>query len=92
MLKNWLDAVRKCKKKPNYGMRSLDTVLEERALNKLELTGPLIDGFLCVLGKVIYAKLGRSCNTGLMPPQNLYVPYIISCATSLILLLVMAGS
>ena len=75
--KLWLDAVWKCKKKPNYGMRNLDAVLEERASNKLELTGPLIDGFLCVLGKAIYAKLGRSRNTGLMPPVNLYVPYNI---------------
>ena len=58
-------------------MRNLDAALEERASNKLELTGPLIDGFLCVLGRAIYAKLGRSRNTGLMPPVNLYVPYNI---------------
>ena len=75
--KLWLDAVWKCKEKPNYGMRNLDAILEERASNKLELTGPLIDGFLRELGKAIHAKLGRSRNTGLMPPVRLFVPYAI---------------
>jgi hypothetical protein len=75
--KLWLDAVWKCEEKPNYGMRNLDAILEERASNKLELTGPLIDGFLCEVGKAIHAKLGRSRNTGLMPPARLFVPYNI---------------
>ncbi len=44
-------------------MRNLDAILEERASNKLELTGPLIDGFLCEVEKAIYAKLERSCCT-----------------------------
>ena len=39
--KVWLDAVWHCKNKPNYGMRDLelDPIFEERASNKLELTG-----------------------------------------------------
>ena len=32
--------------KPNYEMRDLDPILEERASNKFKLTGPLIDGYL----------------------------------------------
>ena len=67
--KLWLDAVWKCKEKPNYGMCNIDAILEERASNKLELTGPLIDGFLCEVGK---AKLGRSRST-----VRLFVPYTI---------------
>ncbi len=58
-------------------MRDLDPILEERALNKFELTGLLIDSFLCELGKSSYSKLGRSRNTGLMPPVKLFVPYNI---------------
>ena len=72
-----LDAVWKCKEKPNYDMHNLDAILEEHASNKLELTGPVIDGFLSELGKAIQAKLGRSRNTGLMPPVRLFVPYAI---------------
>ncbi|CAB4022617.1 Hypothetical predicted protein [Paramuricea clavata] len=49
--------------------------LEERASNKLELTGPLIDSYFRELWKAMYAKLGRSRNTGLMPPVKLFVPY-----------------
>ena len=55
--------------KPNYGMRNLDGILEERACNKLELTGPLIDGYLRELGKSMTDKLGRSRHTGLMAHQ-----------------------
>ena len=29
--KLWLDAVYNCEEKPNYGMRNLDAILEERA-------------------------------------------------------------
>ena len=56
-------------------MRDLDPILEERASNKFELTGPLIDGYLQEIGKSIFSKLGRSRNTGLMPPIRLFVPY-----------------
>ncbi|CAB3986457.1 Hypothetical predicted protein [Paramuricea clavata] len=75
--KLWLDTVWKCKEKPNYGMRSLYTILEERAANKFELTGPLIDGYLCELGKGMFSKLGRLRNTGLMLTVKLFVPFTI---------------
>ena len=73
----WMKTVWETESKPNYGMRDLDPILEERASNKFELTGPLIDSFLRELGKCIYSKLGRSRNTGLMPPVKLFVPYNI---------------
>ena len=73
----WLDAVWKCHNKPNLGMRNLDAILEERASYKLEMVGPLIDGYLTEIGKGMFAKLGRSRNTGLMPPIKLFVPYSI---------------
>ena len=75
--KLWLDAVWNCENKPNYGMRDLDGVLEERASNKFELTGPLIDSYLQEIGRGFYSKLGRSRNTGLMPPIRLFIPYAI---------------
>ena len=73
----WRDAVWKSPRKPNYGMRDLDAILEERASYKLELTGPLIDSYLQEIGKGLFSKLGRSRNTGLMPPIKLFVPYAI---------------
>ena len=73
--KLWLDAVWNCKAKPNYGMRDLDPIFEERASHKLELAGPLIDSYLHEIGRGMVAKLGRSRNTGLMPPNKLFVPY-----------------
>ena len=75
--KVWLDAVWNCERKPIYGMRDLDAILEERASNKCELTGALIDSYLKEIGKGLYSKLGRSRNTGLMPPNRLFVPYTI---------------
>ncbi len=75
--KLWLDAVWNCENKPNYGMRDLDKILEERASNKFELMGPLIDSFLKEIGRSFYSKLGRSRNTGLMPPIRLFIPYTI---------------
>ena len=73
----WLNAVWECKSKPNYGMRDLYPILEEQASNKFELTGPLIDSYLRELGKAIFSKLGRSRNTGLMPPVKLFLLYNI---------------
>ena len=61
--KLWLDTVWKCKEKPNYGVCNLDAILEEHASNKLELTGPLIDGFLCKLGNAIPPVRLLSCAT-----------------------------
>ena len=36
----WLEIVHNAKPKPNYGMRGLNGVMEERMLNKVELVGP----------------------------------------------------
>ena len=73
----WLDATWKAERKPNFGMRDLDAILEERCSFKLEIVGPLIDGYLGEIGKAFWAKLGRSKCTGLMPPIKLYIPYNI---------------
>ena len=70
----WHDAAWKAEQKPNFGMRNLEAVLEERCSLKLEITGPLIDSYLKEIGRAFWAKLGRSKYTGLMPPiksQNL---------------------
>lgn len=75
--KQWLDLVHAAKRTPNYGMRDLDGVLEERSQNKLEIVGPVVDSFLKHMGTVIYSKLSRSKNTGLMPPFNVFVPWEI---------------
>ena len=72
-----MKAVWETESKPNYSMRDLDPILEEQASNKFELTSLLIDSFLRELGNSIYSKLGRSRNTGLMPPVKLFVPYNI---------------
>ena len=57
--KEWLRRVRFAENKPNYGMRDLDPVLEELTGNKLELVGPLVDGFLKEIGLSINAVLWR---------------------------------
>ena len=75
--RKWLDAVWKCQSKPDMGMRNLDPILEERASYKLEIVGPLIDSYLTEIGRAMFAKLGRSRNTGLMPPVKLFIPYPI---------------
>jgi hypothetical protein len=76
-LKFGVERMWKCQNKPNLGMRNLDAILEERASFKLEMVGPLIDGYLTEIGKGMFTKLGRSRNTGLMPPIKLFVPYSI---------------
>ena len=72
--KDWMKSVRFAESKPNYGMRDLDPVLEELTGNKLELVGPLLDGFLKEIGVLIHAKLGRSRMTGLMSPIVMFMP------------------
>ena len=57
---DWMKRVRFAESKPNYGMRDLDPVLEELTGNKLELIGPMLDGFIKEIGLSIHAKLGRS--------------------------------
>ena len=75
--KDWLKMVRFAETKPDYGMRDLDPVLEEITGNKLEIVGPLVDGFIKEIGLSIYSKLGRSRMTGLMPPVVLFMPFAI---------------
>ena len=43
---DWMKRVCFAESKPNYGMRELDPVLEELMRNKLELIGPMLDGFI----------------------------------------------
>jgi len=75
--KDWMKLVRFCEGKPNYGMQNLDPVLEEITGNKLELVGPLMDGYLKEVGIAMSAKLSRSRMTGLMSPVVLFIPYAI---------------
>ena len=58
--RSWIKSVRKAKNKPNYGMKNMDSLLEEVISNKLELCGPLIDSYLKEIGKDVVAKLNRS--------------------------------
>ena len=74
---DWMKRVRFAESKPNYGMRELDPVPEELTGNKLELIGPMLDGFIKEIGLLIHAKLGRSRMTGLMAPVVLFMPFQI---------------
>ena len=74
---DWMKRVRFPESKPNYGMRELDPILEELTGNKLELIGPMLDGFIKEIGLSIHAKLGRSRMTGLMAPVVLFMPFQI---------------
>ena len=74
---DWMKRVRFPESKPNYGMRELDPILEELTGNKLELIGPMLDGFIQEIGLSIHAKLGRSRMTGLMAPVVLFMPFQI---------------
>ena len=53
---DWMKRVRFAESKPNYGMRELDPVLEELTGNKLELIGPMLDGFIQEIELSIHAK------------------------------------
>ena len=75
--KDWMKMVRFAEGKPNYGMRDLDPVLEELTGNKLELVGPMLDGFIREIGLSMAAKLSRSRMTGLMSPSVLFMPFPI---------------
>ncbi|XP_020914111.1 uncharacterized protein LOC110251718 [Exaiptasia diaphana] len=75
--KTWLKDVRFAKTKPNYGMQGLDPVLEELTGNKLELVGPMLDGYIKEIGLSLQTKLSRSRMTGLMSPNVLFMPYAI---------------
>ena len=43
-------------------------------LNKIELVGPVVDSYVKHMGNLIYSKLARSKNTGLMSPITLFIP------------------
>ena len=77
----WLEMVHNAKQKPNYGMRGLNGVMEERMLNKIELAivGPVIDSYVKHMGNLIYSKLARSKNTGLMSTITLFILWPIFC-------------
>ena len=55
----------------------LDPVLEELLGNKLELIGPILDGFKKEVRLSIHAKFGRSRMTGLMALVVLFMPFQI---------------
>ncbi|CAH3154192.1 unnamed protein product [Porites lobata] len=44
--REWIKAIRRARRRPNYGMGNMNSGLEEICGNKLELTGPLIDSYL----------------------------------------------
>ena len=74
--KEWIKAVRKAKRKPNYGMLNMDNQLEEIVGNKLELVGPMVDSYLFEIGKCIQSKLKRSKATGLVNPVLMFIPWV----------------
>ena len=47
---DWMKRVCFAESKPNYRMREVDPVLEELVKNKLELIGPMLDGFIIEIG------------------------------------------
>ena len=75
--RQWLSAVRKARRRPNYGMTTMDSLLEEVVGNKLELAGPMIDGYLHEIGKSLRAKLSKSKMTGLVNPVVLFIPWAV---------------
>ncbi|KAJ7365212.1 hypothetical protein OS493_007864 [Desmophyllum pertusum] len=75
--RQWIKAVRKAKRKPNYGMLNMDAQLEEVVGNKLELVGPIIDSYLHEIGKSMKSKLSRSKATGIVNLVSLFVPWTV---------------
>ena len=70
--REWIKAIRRARRRPNYGMGNMSSGLEEICGNKLELTGPLIDSYLLEIGNQVSAKLTRSKATS---PVILFVPW-----------------
>ena len=70
--REWIKAIRRARRRPNYGMGNMNSGLEEICGNKLELTGPLIDSYLLEIGNQVSAKLTRSKATS---PVILFVPW-----------------
>ena len=73
--REWIKAIRRARRRPNYGMGNMNSGLEEVCGNKLELTGPLIDSYLLEIGNQVSAKLTRSKATSLASPVILFVPW-----------------
>lgn len=74
--RQWIKAIRKTKRKPNYGMLNMDAPLEVVG-NKLELVGPMIDSYLQEIGKSMKGKLSRSKVTGLVNPVSFFIPWTV---------------
>lgn len=70
--REWIKAIRRARRRPNYGMGNMNSGLEEICGNKLELTGPLIDSYLLEIDNQVSAKLTRSKATS---PVILFVPW-----------------
>ena len=75
--REWMKAVRRAKRGPNYGMGKMNSGLEEVCGNKLELCGPLVDGYLLEIGEQIASKLSRPKGTSLVGPVVIFIPWQI---------------
>ena len=75
--REWIKAVRRARRRPNYGMGNMNGGLEEVCGNKLELSGPLVDSYLLEIGKHISTKLSHSKATSLASPVVLFIPWPI---------------
>ena len=58
-------------------MGKMNSRLEEVCGNKLELCGPLVDGYLLEIGEQIASKLSRSKATSLVGPVVIFIPWQI---------------
>ena len=75
--REWIKAVRRARRRPNYGMGNMNSGLEKICGNKLELAGPLVDSYLLEIGNQISSKLTRSKATSLASPVVLFIPWAI---------------
>ena len=75
--REWIKAVRRARRRPNYGLGSMNSGLEEICGNKLELSGPLVDSYLNEMGREICSKLSHSKATSLASPVILFIPWPI---------------
>lgn len=56
---------------------NLDNHTEKTIGNRLLLSGPLVDGYVEEIGKLLSSKLTRSKLTGLVPPIVMFIPWEI---------------
>ena len=78
----WLDAAWKAGQKPNFGMRNLEAVLEERCSLELEITRPLINSYLKEIGRAFWAIEAYWSNASnkaskLATSKSLYLSFIV---------------